>query len=57
MPKARVFNGERFQFENETTYKSDAKTIAGRARKAGYKARVIKTSARGGGWRIYLRKK
>jgi len=57
LPKARKFNGKKFEFSNEWTYKSDAQKSASRARKAGFKARVTKTTARGGGWRVYLRDK
>ena len=56
-PKARKFNGQRFQFDNEFSYKGDAQKKAVRLRRAGYKARVTKTSARGGGWRVYRRVK
>lgn len=57
IPKKRKFNGKIFQFENEFSYKSDAQSKAKIARRAGFNARVTKTASRGGGYRLYLRKK
>lgn len=56
-PKARKFNGKRYEFDNEWTYKTEAKKSADRLRRAGYNARITKTTARGGGWRVYRRSK